>query len=191
MLFARLSGPSRDTEGRYPSIDTMFGPRLPAICSQWMPSSKNASPPAMVSSLRQSPAVFSRFAMVVKCAKTISPIAPSATSFRSTTRERLVVIVFADEHHAVGVVARLDRLAVVLDARKRRFFDQHMFARRKRAQRRDRDESSAERRRRRRRRAGLRWPRRSPRSCPLPGTGGSSPRPWRGRGSRSCRRCRM
>ena len=36
------------------------------MCSQWMPSSKNASPPAIVSSLRQSSAVLSLLAIVEK-----------------------------------------------------------------------------------------------------------------------------
>ena len=59
------------------------------MCSQWMPSSKKASPPAIASSLRQSSAVFSRCAMVVKCANTISPMTPSASSRRSVTASGL------------------------------------------------------------------------------------------------------
>ena len=43
-------------------------------------------------------------------------------------RQRLVVIVLADEHHALAPVARVDRRAVVLDARKRRLLDQHVLA---------------------------------------------------------------
>ena len=54
MLLTRVSGPSLDRAGRKPWIEVIVGPRLPARCSQWMPSSKNASPPAIVSSLRQS-----------------------------------------------------------------------------------------------------------------------------------------
>ena len=50
-------------------------------------------------------------------------------------RERLVVIVLAHEHHALRLVARIDRRTVVIDAQKRRFFDQHVLARAQRAQR--------------------------------------------------------
>jgi hypothetical protein len=67
----------------------MRGPRLPAMCSQWIPSSKKASPPAIVSSLRQSSAVFKRLAIVVKCANTMSPIAFPASSARSRTASGL------------------------------------------------------------------------------------------------------
>ena len=84
-------GPRATTDGRIAVRSTMIvGPRLPARCSQWMPSSKNASPPAIVSSLRQSSAVFSRLRdACVKCANTISPIAPSASSRRSVTASGL------------------------------------------------------------------------------------------------------
>ena len=45
------------------------------------------------------------------------------------------MIVLADEHHALRLVARIDRRAVLIDARKRRLFDQHVLARAQRAQR--------------------------------------------------------
>ena len=66
--------------------------------------------------------------MVVKCANTMSPIAPSATQLSQDDRERLVVIVFANEHDTLRLVARVDDRAVVLDARKGRLLDEHMFA---------------------------------------------------------------
>ena len=44
------------------------------------------------------------------------------------------MIVFADEHHALRLVARVDRRAVIIDARKRRLFDQHVLAGAERAQ---------------------------------------------------------
>ena len=100
-----------------------------------MPSSKNASPPAIVSSLRQSSAVFSRCAMVVKCANTMSPMTPSRQQPPKTDGERLVVIVLADEDDACRPVARgADRL-VVLHPQERRLLDQHVLAGRQRLQR--------------------------------------------------------
>ncbi len=96
MLLGRLSGPvSCVSVGRKPWIDVIAGPRLPARCSQWMPSSKKASPPAIVSSLRQSPSALNFRAIVVKCANTISPMTPSARSLRRRTGQRLVVVVLA------------------------------------------------------------------------------------------------
>ena len=113
----------------------IVGPRLPARCSQWMPSSKNASPPAIVSSLRQSSAVLRRCAIVVKCANTISPIAPLGEQPPQRDRQRLVVIVLADEHDAAGAVARVAHGLVVRHRRERRLLDEHVLARGERLQR--------------------------------------------------------
>ena len=73
-----------------PGAETMRGPRLPAMCSQWMPSSKKASPPAMASSLRQSSAAFRRWAMVVKCGEHhLADVPRRATSRRRCTASGL------------------------------------------------------------------------------------------------------
>jgi hypothetical protein len=50
----------------------------------------------------------------MKCANTSSPTASSARSRRKTDRQRLVVIVFADEHDAPRAIARLHGSEVVL-----------------------------------------------------------------------------
>ena len=49
--------------------------------------------------------------------------------------QRLVVIVFAHEHDALRLVARIDRRPVVVEARKRGLLDEHVLAGRQRAQR--------------------------------------------------------
>ena len=95
-----LAGPRRPK-----SLDrvTICGPRLPARCSQWMPSSKNASPPAIA-------------LVVPPVVRRLEPLRDgrevrrrpsrrsrrSARSRRSVHGERLVVIVLADEHDAAA-----------------------------------------------------------------------------------------
>src|SRR6266699_2298366 len=116
MLLARRSGPPSETEGRNPTIAVIRGPRLPARCSQWIPSSKNASPPAIVSSLRQSSDVFRE-------------------QFSEPDRLWFVVIVLADDHHTVRARPRLDRGQIVFQTRKCRFLDEHVLACRQRAER--------------------------------------------------------
>ena len=100
-----------------------------------MPSSKNASPPAIASSLRQSSAAFSRCAIVVKWANTISPIVPSATSDRRRDRQRLVVIVLADQDDPAGPVPGLQHGLVVGHRQEGRLLHQHVLAGVERAQR--------------------------------------------------------
>ena len=104
------------------------------MCSQWMPSSKNASPPAIASSLRQSSAVLSRCAMVVKWANTISPMRALGDQLAQPHGQRLVVIVLAHQHHAPGAVARGNHVVVVGQRRERRLLDQHVLAGRQRLQ---------------------------------------------------------
>ena len=100
-----------------------------------MPSSKNASPPAIDSSLRQSSAVFSRLTMLLKWPNTISPITPSASSWRSLIGERLVMIVLADEHDALRAIARVAHRLVIAHRQVRRLLDQHVLAGGQRLQR--------------------------------------------------------
>ena len=49
--------------------------------------------------------------------------------------QRLVVIVLAHENDALCLVARIDRRPVIVEARKRGLFDEHVLACRQRAQR--------------------------------------------------------
>ena len=99
-LGARVGPVARRRRPEAVDASTMRGPRLPARCSQWMPSSKNASPPAIVSSLRQSSAVFSRLAIVAEVRE--HHLADHAVGEQPAQRdgERLVVIVLADQHDA-------------------------------------------------------------------------------------------
>ena len=71
----------------------------------------------------------------MKCANTISPIAPFGEQRAQPHRQRLVVIVLADQHDAPGGVARGGDRAVVLHARERRLLDEHVLARGERLQR--------------------------------------------------------
>ena len=73
--------------------------------------------------------------MVVKCANTMSPMAPSASSVRSLTAQRLVVIVLADQHDAPGAIAGVADRLVVGHGEERRLLDQHVLAGGERAQR--------------------------------------------------------
>ena len=82
----------------------------------------------MVGSLRQSSAVFSRFTMVAKCAKTMSPMAPPRYQRTKRDGQRLVVIVFANHDHATGATPGLAHCLVIGQRRKRRLLDQHVFA---------------------------------------------------------------
>ena len=50
-------------------------------------------------------------------------------------RERLVVIVLADEHHAPRAIARGDDRAVIVHRQERRLLDDHVLAGRQRLQR--------------------------------------------------------
>ena len=72
--------------------------------------------------------------MVAKCANTRSPITPSASSRPQPDRERLVVIVLADQDDAPRAVSGLERRAIAVHRRKRRLLHQHVLARRERLQ---------------------------------------------------------
>ena len=62
-------------------------------------------------------------------------MAPSASSLRRLHRERLVVIVLADQHDASGPSRASQHRLVVLHAQVRRLLDQHVLAGGQRPQR--------------------------------------------------------
>ena len=99
-----------------------------------MPSSKKASPPAIVSSLRQSSADLNFLTSVVKWPNTISPIDASLQQVAKTHGERLVVIVLADEDNLARPSLRVEHRLVVLEPWKRRLLDQHVLSCVERAQ---------------------------------------------------------
>ena len=105
------------------------------MCSQWMPSSKKASPPAIVSSLRQSSARLEPVGQRRELRE--HQLADRAIREQPPQqhRQRLVVVVLADHHHATRLITRRDRGVEIPQRGKRRLLDQHVLARRQRLER--------------------------------------------------------
>ena len=87
----------------------MTGPRLLATCSQWMPSSKKASPPASVSSWRPVPGRLQAVGQRREVREDHVADGPVGQEPAESDRERLVVVVLAHDDDPLRVVPRVAR----------------------------------------------------------------------------------
>ena len=153
MLLTRVSGPSRDGAGRKPVMLVIFGPRL---AGQVQP----------VDAFLEERVAAGHRLVVAPVVRGLQPLDDAAEvaehhladhavgqQLAQRDGERLVVIVLADQHHALGAIARLAHRLVVAHRRERRLLDQHVLAGRQRLQREVRGETSAAPRSRPRRRS--------------------------------------